>query len=69
VISAVPIKIECSGCRKTLLEAHLDIETTDEIDAAWMLVDYINVVCPDCRNHLNSALDDLTRIFEGFDEL
>lgn len=59
---SIPIKVDCP-CGSNLITAKL---ITDRIDLSSLgiltiLVDHINVTCPECYEHLEECDDDFSR--------
>lgn len=68
-MTVIPLQVTCSNCQQLLLDAHFNVELDVPILRTYTLVDYINVICPQCQSLLKEATDDFTRILTELEEL
>lgn len=60
-VQEVPLRVSCTTCGFVLLDSHIRVQYSGEIQADAFIIDSIALVCPNCLATIKNAEDDLSR--------
>lgn len=72
-IFSIPIDVNCVHCDGMLFKAVVTIQLGEEPkvpedEQDFVVVDTIDVICPQCKSHVTNAIDDVSRAFKDVDD-